>query len=228
MEPMIQGMAGGWRIVADGFIATGLGLVIGGAYARAYRGLLLSTTFVHTCAVTVLLVALAVATVREAGQQAQALSFALVGLLGLIRFRTVVRDTREFSFIFVAIVSGTMVGAGHEMAAILGCAAALALLLTLERVGFGAPSSLSLRVKISGSPENSSAYTEALLRLATRVDPTSVRSRSGEKSVYVFELIGNAGVSMDAVGATLGSIPGTDDVVISRIQRGKAGSAEED
>jgi putative exporter of polyketide antibiotics len=90
------------RILKDSADAITLGLVIGVAYMRAYRGLVVSVSFIHTSAVTVLLVALAVGAVLNAGAgagaEAQALAFALVGLLGLIRFRTVVRDTRELSW----------------------------------------------------------------------------------------------------------------------------------
>jgi hypothetical protein len=86
-------------------VSTVLGLVIGYFYARIYRGLLLSMSFVHTCVVTVPLVATAIHSVRTVGiglsnQESQALAFALVGLLGLVRFRTVVRDTREFTSTF--------------------------------------------------------------------------------------------------------------------------------
>ena len=44
-----------------------LGFVIGWTYIRAYPGLLLSPSFVHTCVVTVLLVAFVVAAVRNSG-----------------------------------------------------------------------------------------------------------------------------------------------------------------
>lgn len=168
------------RLAMNGALAIVLGLVIGWVYARAYRGILLSTSFVHTCAVTVLLVAFAVAAVREAGERAEALGFALVGLLGLIRFRTVVRDTREFSFVFVAIVTGVMVGSNLKAAAVLGCGAALALLIALERTGFGTPSSLALRARVTGEPDQLASYAEALRAVAERVEPSLPRPARGE------------------------------------------------
>src|SRR5256885_748218 len=104
-------------------LSLALGLLIGLVYARAYSGILLSASFVHTTVITVPLVAISILAIRGMSTAigAQALAFSFVGLLGLIRFRTVIRDTREFTFIFFSIVIGVGVGSGLYVATTGAC-----------------------------------------------------------------------------------------------------------
>jgi hypothetical protein len=209
-------------------LATLLGLVVGLVYARAYRGFVLSASFVHTCVIAVVLVSLAVSTVRDAGLEAAALGFALVGLLGLIRFRTVVRDTREFSFIFLAIVTGVLVGSGKLLEAIAGCGVSLAVLVSLERTGFGASSTLAFRVRVRGDQGCLEAYCRVLSSVAKRVHPVSIRVKSADTTIYIFELLASAGKDIDAVSEVLSQVPGTGKIVVSRIQRDKGNTADDE
>jgi len=47
-------------------------------------------------------------------------AFGLVGALSIVRFRTVVEDTRDTAFVIFAVVVGMAVGAGHPMVALVG------------------------------------------------------------------------------------------------------------
>jgi uncharacterized membrane protein YhiD involved in acid resistance len=46
-------------------------------------------------------------------------AFSLVGALSIVRFRTVVRDTRDTAFVIFAVVVGMSVGSGHVVVALL-------------------------------------------------------------------------------------------------------------
>ena len=209
------------RIVTDGSVATFLGMVIAYAYVRAYRGLLVSMSFVHTCAVTVLLVTLAVGAIREAHTDAGALGFALVGLLGLIRFRTVVRDTREFTFLFLAIVTGVLVGAGHPVAAIAGCLLALALLLALEYFSFGSSKGIAISARITGLPGCSNEFSAVLASVMSSLDPIGISRAASNNATYTYE--GRALPSQDlgSIASLLRAIEGVSEVSVQRLQRGK-------
>jgi hypothetical protein len=199
-------------------------------------------SFVHTCVVMVPLAALAVGSVMQvrlgtdegsqgtqAGVEGAALAFALVGLLGLIRFRTVVRDTREFTFVLVAIVAGAGVGGGRHLAAVGGTIVVVALLLGLERFGFGAPTAPSLRAKVSGREDAAAEYANALAAVANRVEPVAMRcgsERSG--AIYTFELVARPGENLASVANALRHVPNTLEVFVSRLQRGKSAVGDED
>jgi hypothetical protein len=78
-----------------------------------------------------------------------ALAFSLVGALSIVRFRTVVEDTRDTAFVIFAVVVGMAAGAGHARLAMIGTPAVglVALLLSLHRtVAAGAPGLLTVRV----------------------------------------------------------------------------------
>lgn len=47
-------------------------------------------------------------------------AFSLVGALSIVRFRTVVKDTRDTAFVIFSVVVGMAVGAGHLPVAIVG------------------------------------------------------------------------------------------------------------
>lgn len=47
-------------------------------------------------------------------------AFSLVGALSIVRFRTVVKDTRDTAFVIFSVVVGMAVGAGHVTVAVAG------------------------------------------------------------------------------------------------------------
>jgi uncharacterized membrane protein YhiD involved in acid resistance len=47
-------------------------------------------------------------------------AFSLVGALSIVRFRTVVKDTRDTAFVIFSVVVGMAIGAGHLTVAIVG------------------------------------------------------------------------------------------------------------
>jgi len=222
-------------VVTAAILSIALGLLIGLAYARGYRGLLLSASFVHACVVTVPLTALVMHTIRAATALdnanraiSEGFAFALVGLLGLIRFRTIVRDTREFTFVFIALVTGVGVGGGQFVLTAAGCVFVLVLLIGLERAKFGTPRAPSLRAKATGVEGTFAQYEEALRAVSHRVDSVSLRSDRDDGTTYGFELVARVGQDISSIAAALRAVPGTSDVSVVRLQRGKGADADGD
>lgn len=216
------------RLALSTVIAVGLGLAIGQTYAHHYRGIVLSRSFVHTCVVTVILVSFAINTVIMAGNVGQALGFALVGLLSLIRFRTVVRDTREFSFMLLCIVVGVLLGAFKIGEAVIGCVLVLGLLVMMERFDIGSTQSSSFRVKIIGPIGSVSIYEEKLEALCSKVQTVSIRQKKGGRSTYDFEVAIILTSDIQNIIASLESIADTEEVTMARLQREKAPNLSED
>ncbi len=78
-----------------------------------------------------------------------------MGALSVVRFRTVVEDTRDTAFVIFAVVVGMAVGAGHPQMALVGLAVAgtaAALVRPRSRDGDGVWN-LSVRVAAAASPE---------------------------------------------------------------------------
>lgn len=166
-------------------VATAMGLSIGAVYWRLHRGFTYSFTFVQTCVLTVILCTVISRIVTNASSSSMAIAFALVGMLGVIRFRTVVRDTREFTFLFLAITAGIAVGSGSILSGVGGCLVALVVLYILAQVGFGVTDTSAFRIKIKSSSDET-AYvvaqltdvTESLDLISIKVDEEGVHSCS--------------------------------------------------
>jgi hypothetical protein len=63
-----------------------------------------------------------------------ALSLGMVGALSIVRFRTAIKDSRDTTYIFWAIIVGICCGVGDYLVAGIGSAAVFVLLLILGRV----------------------------------------------------------------------------------------------
>jgi hypothetical protein len=64
-------------------------------------------------------------------------AFGLLGALALIRFRNVLKDTRDTVFVFISLVVGMAVGSQRYMTAIIGAAALGLAVLYLNITSFG-------------------------------------------------------------------------------------------
>ena len=64
-------------------------------------------------------------------------AFGLLGALALIRFRNVLKDTRDTVFVFIALVTGMAVGSQRYMTAIVGTIALLLATFYLTTTSFG-------------------------------------------------------------------------------------------
>ena len=89
-------------------VAVALGFVVAAVYHAAHGrpgGSTLRTTLVLLC------VLVAIVTIVIGNNLARA--FGLVGALSIVRFRTVVSDTRDTAFVIFAVVIGMAAGAGY-------------------------------------------------------------------------------------------------------------------
>ena len=62
-------------------------------------------------------------------------AFGVVGALSIVRFRTIVEDTRDTAFVIFAVVIGMAIGAGYALLAALGMPAVLLAALLMRYVG---------------------------------------------------------------------------------------------
>ncbi|WP_288220504.1 DUF4956 domain-containing protein [uncultured Adlercreutzia sp.] len=107
-----------------------LGLVIFLSYWLSHAGTIYSQKFnINLITLTVL-----TATVMTVIGNNIALSLGMVGALSIVRFRTAIKDARDTTYIFWAIICGICCGVSQFMAAGIGSAAVFVVLLILGRV----------------------------------------------------------------------------------------------
>ncbi len=94
---------------------------IGTAYSRKFNVSLLTITILTATVMTVI------------GNNL-ALSLGMVGALSIVRFRTAIKDSRDTTYIFWAIVVGIACGAGDYLVATVGSIVVFIILLLFGRV----------------------------------------------------------------------------------------------
>jgi hypothetical protein len=147
----------------------GLGAVFGVAVGAAYfltqrKKRAEAASFVST----LVLLAILLAMVSMVIGSDIARAFSLVGALAIVRFRTVVEDTRDTAFVIFAVIAGMAAGAGAYRVAMFGIpiVAAMAWLLRVWGAGNGAapapkapPGKLVVRLGIGSDPNGPLAET---------------------------------------------------------------------
>ena len=97
-----------------------LAVALGGAVAFVYRWTRRDQIIAPTFPATLVLLAVLIAMVTHVIGESVARAFSLVGALSIVRFRTVVRDTKDTAFVILAVIVGMAVGANHLLVALVG------------------------------------------------------------------------------------------------------------
>lgn len=104
-------------LVARLAVALGLGGVVAAIYRFTRRP---SSGDTASLVPTLVLLTVIIAMVTLAIGNSVARAFSLVGALAIVRFRTVVEDTRDTAFVILAVAVGLAVGAGFLMVPLVG------------------------------------------------------------------------------------------------------------
>jgi hypothetical protein len=154
-------------------LAFALGQLVAFVYARTHSGVSYSRTFTQSLVLIAMVVSLALHVI---GSNIAA-AFGLMGALAIIRFRNVLKDTRDTVFVFIALVLGMAVGIERYSASLVGVVGLLLAAISLSATGFGSrgrfDGHLSVLV-ISGA--NSDGWRDVLGRFCRRIQEISARS----------------------------------------------------
>lgn len=198
------------------FLAIFFGFIVSLIY-RWTRGRSADARFVSTLVLLTLL--LSVTTIVIGDNIARA--FSIVGALSIVRFRTVVEDTRDTAFVICAVAIGLAVGAGYIAlpAMALPFIAAAAKLFGSGTPAFYALEGGAFRLNIRVAPDFAARETllrelDALCPVKTLRGIESVRSGTAIERSYEVELAGET--AADQLIARLSTIEGILAVEVVR------------
>jgi uncharacterized membrane protein YhiD involved in acid resistance len=188
----LNGPGGGGDFSAEStllalLLAFVLGQVIAWTYAWTHSGLSYSRSFTQSLVLMTLVVSLVMFVIGNSIITA----FGLIGALALIRFRNVLKDTRDTVFVFISLVVGMAVGSQRYLVAILGTVALLLVVWYMNVTSFGTlgryDGYLTVRVSRAGQGRQESA---ALLdRFCRVIKPISTRQSGEEESAeFVYQV----------------------------------------
>ncbi len=194
-------------------------LVLGAVVAWIYRHSRDTSDGSPTFPGTLVLLAVLIAMVTQVIGDNVARAFSLVGALSIVRFRTVVRDTRDTAFVIFAVVIGMGVGAGAPWVAVIGLVvvgvASWAMRPAALAANPGLRFTLTLRVALGldletvlGSALDSQLLTRQLQSIGT--------TRQGTSIDVIYEAVLKPGCSPDELVKALYRIDGVHAVELRR------------
>ncbi len=122
------------QVILSYLLAFALAFIWATVYRKTHSGVAYTRSFY----LTLLLISPIVAMVMMAIGSNVALSLGLVGALSIIRFRTVIKDTKDMTFLFLGIGIGLCTGANAWMVAIIGTVLISVVAVIMHRLGHDA------------------------------------------------------------------------------------------
>ncbi|MFT7644528.1 MAG: putative membrane protein YhiD involved in acid resistance [Candidatus Paceibacteria bacterium] len=110
-----------------------LQLAIVWVYRKTHKGLSYSPSFLFT----LVIIGVVGTMIMMVVQQNIVGAFALLGAFSLIRFRTIVKETRDIAFVFLSLTVGVSVGTGSYDVALVGCLLIIGIIFFLHTREFG-------------------------------------------------------------------------------------------
>jgi len=164
-----------------------LGQLIAWTYTWTHSGLSYSRSFTQSLVLMTLVVALVMFVIGDSLVTA----FGLLGALAMIRFRNVLKDTRDTVFVFVTLVVGLAVGSQLYLTAIIGTVCLLGVVIYLDATGFGSHGRFDgyLTVRVASAGVGLETSSDLLDRFCRAIKQVSTRqSGEDESAEFVFQI----------------------------------------
>ena len=191
-----------------------LGLIISVIYKFTHKGLSYSQSFM----ITNIFVAVIVCMVIMIIGNSLARAFALVGALSIIRFRTVVKDTKDTAYIFWSLAAGMAAGTGSYFLAISGTFIISSIALILHKTNFGSiiKSEFILQFRTpSNNSEISKLFNKTISKFSKSSTLLSSESSEDSESIKVsFDIVLKDELKQTDLLSELSKIKGLKEIVI--------------
>ena len=164
-----------------------LGLFISFIYKSTHKGLSYSQSFMLTLVYVTIIVAIVMMLIGNNLARA----FALVGALSIIRFRTVVKDTKDTAYVFLSLAAGMAAGTSSYFIGIFGVGfvAIVAFLLDFFNYGTFYKSEFILIFR-SDNATKDNQYTKCINKFAKTANLIHMQgSGDGQSQKLTFDIV---------------------------------------
>jgi len=202
----------GSEIAINIIISFVIGILIAVVYRSTHKGLSYSQSFSHTIVFVTMIVAIVMMVIG--GSLARA--FALVGALSIIRFRTVLKDTKDMSYVFGALALGMAAGTSNYFLAALGTLSIILLAYFLKFTNFCAvyKSEFILRFRFRQSGD-SNAYLDVIKELCKSSNLLHIEPSADNQSLSLtYDIILKDDANAKDLTARIGAIEDISEVVL--------------
>jgi uncharacterized membrane protein YhiD involved in acid resistance len=163
-----------------------LGQALAWVYYATHSGMSYSRNFVQSLVLITVVVAMVMAVISNSLVTA----VGLIGALAIIRFRNILKDTRDIAFVFCVLAVGMACGAGRLGVAVVGTVMLGSIAWYLNRFGFGAhePHNAFLRLRAASPVGDHPLVRQILDQYNRRWILAAANETSSQPSEYTFHL----------------------------------------
>lgn len=194
-------------IIVTMVLALVLGCAIAWVYRRNYRGVMFSGNFTLTLIMMTLITAPVVLCIKNS----IALSMGMVGALSIVRFRTAVKDPLDTAYMFWALTTGILLGAGQFLLTVVAMVLIAIIMTVLVNIQSKGVNSYLLVIRASAEAERSIAQ----LVSGIRIQKLKSKTVNGSSVEMTYEVRVD---KPDALLNRLNSVPGVIDATLVSYQ----------
>lgn len=203
---------GPYEILINIALALVLGMLVSAIYRYTHKGLSYSQSFT----LTIVFITLIVAVVMMVIGSSLARAFALVGALSIIRFRTVVKDTKDTAYVFLGLAVGMAAGTSNYFLAVSATITICIIAVILDKLNYGAlyKSEFILRFTFDQN-YGSERYLETIKHYAKRsnllhIEPTG----DGNFLNLTYDIILKEGTSAEQFSTAMDKVEGASEITL--------------
>jgi hypothetical protein len=212
--PVSGGPFNAQTVLLSLLLAFVLGQVLAWVYYMTHSGLSYSRSYVQS----LILITVVVSMVMTVIGNNIITAFGLMGALAIVRFRNVIKDTRDIAFIFCALVVGMATGSHRYLTAILGTLVLSLIVIYLFFTDFGAhePHNGFLRFSLRGPLAADHPVAGILQRFCGSFTLISVQdSGFGEPAEYAYQILIRNTAENEAFIAALEKVEGIENISLT-------------
>lgn len=200
------------EMLANMLLAVALGFLMAWIYRRTHKGLSYSQSFT----LTILFITVIVSVVMMVIGGSLARAFALVGALSIIRFRTVVKDTKDTAYVFAALAVGMAAGTSNYFLALTASVLIGLLALLTHRFNFGALYKSEFILRFVFQQElDSSGYTSLLNRRAKTLSLLHMEPSGDNSQIKLtYDVVLREDVKPEQLTNELNQLEGVSEIVM--------------
>lgn len=188
-----------------------LGLVISYVYKVTHKGLSYSQSFM----LTLVFVSIIVAVVMMIIGNNLARAFALVGALSIIRFRTVIKDTKDMAYVFMCLAAGMAAGTSSYFLAVASVAFLVLVAIVLHATNYGSLYKSEFILRFRSAVSDSPPYISVIQEFAKSSNLLHVEpSGDGITSKLTFDIVLQRDVDPQAFSSKISGLPDVSEVVL--------------
>ena len=192
-------------------LALVLGLVISYIYKITHKGLSYSQSFM----ITLVFVSIIVAVVMMIIGNNLARAFALVGALSIIRFRTVVKDTKDMAYVFMTLAAGMSAGTSSYFLGISSVIFLSIVAWVLHVSNFGSLYKSEFILRFRSALSDDPPYVPVIQEFAKTSNLLHVEpSGDGKTSKLTFDIVMHRDADPQAFSSKISTLPDVSEVVL--------------